>query len=91
MAIEIISPSNTSGEYIRKFNLYLEAGVREYWIVSPEDKIIQINHFEEGKYLSVIHKAGTLLPVSILEGLSISLNGIFGPLIPQAAVRPTDT
>ena len=32
--IEIISPSNSSHDYIRKLNLYADAGVREYWIVS---------------------------------------------------------
>jgi Uma2 family endonuclease len=78
MIVEILSPSNTSGEYLRKFNLYLEAGVREYWIVLPEDKIVQVNLLEGGKYLSVIHKAGASLPVSILDGLSISLNDVFG-------------
>jgi Uma2 family endonuclease len=77
MVIEIISPSNTSGEYIRKFNLYLESGVREYWIVSPEDKFVQVNLLKDGKYLSEIHKAGTALPVSIFEGLSISLSDVF--------------
>jgi Uma2 family endonuclease len=80
MAVEIISPSNTGSEYIRKFNLYLGAGVREYWIVLPEDKIIQVNLLQNGRYLSEIHKAGKVpaLPVSILEGLSITLDDVFG-------------
>jgi Uma2 family endonuclease len=77
MVIEIISPSNTGGEYIRKFNLYLESGVREYWIVSPEDKFVQVNVLKDGKYLSEIHKAGTALPVSLFEGLSVNLNDVF--------------
>lgn len=33
--IEIVSPSNASHDYIRKLNLYADAGVREYWIVDP--------------------------------------------------------
>ena len=28
---EIISPSNSSQDYVRKLNLYMDAGVREYW------------------------------------------------------------
>ena len=31
--IEIVSPSNSSHDYILKLNLYANAGVREYWIV----------------------------------------------------------
>jgi Uma2 family endonuclease len=37
LVIEILSPSTSSMDRVRKFNLYLEAGVREYWIVDPED------------------------------------------------------
>lgn len=33
--VEIVSPSTSSHDYIRKLNLYAEAGVREYWIVDP--------------------------------------------------------
>ena len=33
--IEIVSPSNSSHDYILKLNLYADAGVREYWIVDP--------------------------------------------------------
>ncbi|MDE7479609.1 MAG: Uma2 family endonuclease, partial [Lachnospiraceae bacterium] len=34
--IEIASPSNPSHDYVKKLNLYLDAGVREYWIVNPQ-------------------------------------------------------
>ena len=33
--IEIVSPSNPGHDYVRKLNLYMDAGVREYWIVNP--------------------------------------------------------
>ena len=45
--IEIISPSNSSHDYIRKLNLYADAGVREYWIVDPRSKKIFIYHLEK--------------------------------------------
>lgn len=45
--IEIISPGNSSHDYIRKLNLYAEAGVREYWIVDPRSKKIFIYHLEK--------------------------------------------
>ncbi len=40
--IEIISPSNPEHDYVRKLNLYLDAGVREYWIVDPRDRKILV-------------------------------------------------
>lgn len=33
--IEIISEDNPSYDYVLKLNLYMEANVREYWIVNP--------------------------------------------------------
>lgn len=50
--IEIISPGNPEHDYIRKLNLYADAGVREYWIVDPRDRKIlvydlQNEHAEE--------------------------------------------
>lgn len=33
--IEIVSPSTSTHDYVRKLNLYMEAGVKEYWIVDP--------------------------------------------------------
>lgn len=38
--IEIISPSNPGHDYVKKLNLYMDAGVREYWIVDPAEETI---------------------------------------------------
>jgi Uma2 family endonuclease len=76
LVIEILSPSNTSEEFIRKLNLYLKAGVREYWIVSPKEKIVQVNLLENNTYRSVLYKDG-VLPVSVLEGFSVTLSEVF--------------
>ena len=44
--IEIVSPSNSSHDYVMKLNLYADAGVREYWIVDPAKNRIMIWNFE---------------------------------------------
>lgn len=38
--IEIISPDNPAHDYVRKLSLYMDAGVREYWIVDPLERTI---------------------------------------------------
>lgn len=48
--IEIISPSNPSHDYIRKLNLYADAGVREYWIVNPMKENVLVYFFEENNF-----------------------------------------
>ncbi len=48
--IEIISPSTSSHDYIRKLNLYADSGVKEYWIVDPERKRIFVYFLENTKF-----------------------------------------
>lgn len=48
--IEIVSPSNTTHNYIRKLNLYVKAGVREYWIVDPIEKVVSVYFFEQSPF-----------------------------------------
>ena len=45
--IEIISPGTFSHDYVRKLNLYLDAGVKEYWIADPMKKKVLVYHLEE--------------------------------------------
>ncbi len=47
-AIEIVSPSSKTMDYIRKCALYEAAGVREYWIVDPKEKSVLVYNFEHG-------------------------------------------
>ncbi|KGP74221.1 Uma2 family endonuclease [Pontibacillus yanchengensis] len=49
--IEIISPSNQSHDLVIKLNLYMDYGVKEYWIVNPLLNTIQLYILdEEGNY-----------------------------------------
>lgn len=47
-AIEIVSPSSKTMDYIRKCALYEVAGVREYWIVDPKERRVIVYNFEHG-------------------------------------------
>jgi Uma2 family endonuclease len=76
LVVEILSPSNTADEYIRKFNLYMKAGVREYWIVSPESKTVQSFVLQNGAYTGTVCDSGALSS-AILEGLAITLADVF--------------
>jgi Uma2 family endonuclease len=77
LVVEILSPSNSGEECVRKFNLYLEAGVREYWIVAPESKTVQAFVLRNGAYEGTVYPANAALPSAVLEGLSITLADVF--------------
>jgi Uma2 family endonuclease len=77
LVVEILSPSNTADEYVRKFNLYMKAGVREYWIVSPESKTVQSFVLQNGAYTGTVYDSGAALPSAVLNGLSVTLRDVF--------------
>mgnify|MGYP002868597315 CR=1 FL=1 len=52
MVMEVISPSSRSKDRVLKLNKYMDNGVREYWIVDPELREIQVYYFEGGSVFS---------------------------------------
>ena len=77
LVVEILSPSNNAIEMQRKFNLYRDAGVREYWVVDGEHKNLTVYLFD-GKYAeSQTYGEKDIVPVTVLEGLSIELEPVF--------------
>ena len=77
LIIEIASPSNTHSELFRKFYYYLGAGVREYWIIDPEIKKVNVQIYENGHYISTFYGNNDRIPVTILAGLEISLEELW--------------
>ena len=53
LVVEILSPGNSQKEMDAKFDLYQEAGVKEYWVVFPTEKMIQIFALQDGKYIGL--------------------------------------
>ena len=77
LVVEILSPSTSKNNKITKFKLYKQAGVREYWIVDPVDKIVSVYVFEEGQLGMFNYDETEKIPVHVLEGCEIDLSTIF--------------
>jgi len=69
--IEIISPSTSGHDYIRKLNLYANAGVREYWIVNPINQSVYVYHLEESKFETYAYTFHDKIKVNIYNDLWI--------------------
>jgi Uma2 family endonuclease len=78
MAVEILSPSTQGKDRLLKFNKYMEAGVREYWIIDPKDEIISVNILKNGEYVTKMYGNTGSIPVHVLEGCIISIDDLFG-------------
>ena len=62
--VEILSPSTRERDLHLKASKYANSGVREYWIIDPDRKIILVYHFTESCFPACFSFADTI-PVSI--------------------------
>ncbi len=72
-AVEVLSPSTASHDHVCKRRVYERAGVREYWLVHPTDRIVTIYRLENGKFGTpdVCELSGET-PVGVLPGVVIA-------------------
>lgn len=71
--IEIVSPSTSSHDYVRKLNLYMNAGVKEYWIVNPMDRSVYVYFLQEDKFKTAAYTLNDSIKVNIYDDLWIHL------------------
>ena len=77
MIVEIVSPSSSRHDRFRKLNKYLNAGVMEYWIADPDDKILNVHVLDNGKYIIEAYGSEDVVSVRVLEGCKIRLPDVF--------------
>jgi Uma2 family endonuclease len=77
LVIEILSPSNTAFEMERKLYLYWEAGVKEYWVVNPQNKQISAYRLKDSRYVMQAYQLQDTITSMALPGLEIPLSVIF--------------
>lgn len=79
LVVEITSPSTFQKDLKEKFNLYEKAGVKEYWIVYPEESTISVFHLtNESRYSRPeVYTGQDSIPIGIFEDLTIDLMEVF--------------
>ncbi len=69
--IEVVSPGNPGNDYVRKLNLYADAGVREYWIVDPMEESIFVYRLELERFKAVAYTFRDAIQVGIYDDFTI--------------------
>lgn len=82
LAIEILSPSTRSKDMLRKLDLFLQTGVKEYWIVDTEKKEFYVYVFnkvnDEYEILDYsTYNIDTTLKSKTFESLEVPLKDVF--------------
>jgi Uma2 family endonuclease len=78
LVIEIISESTAYRDLVQKKKLYVRFGVKEYWIVIPEESSVDIFTLKDNAF--VLHKSygkEDILQSPLLKKLKIELKKIF--------------
>jgi Uma2 family endonuclease len=81
IVVEILSPGNNTKELQNKYEVYEEAGVKEYWIVSPQDNTflkytLTDSQFQASRLMTV----GDVVTTSILPAFELDLETVFSSL-----------
>ena len=58
LVVEILSPSSISHDRLAKMRLYQQAGVGEYWIITPFPPLVEIFRLESARYY--MHSGGVI-------------------------------
>jgi len=78
LVLEILSEGTRKKDITKKFDLYSSTGVKEYWIVNPLNKEVQVFHFDEGEIIENITFKGKETAGSfIFEGFGIPVEKVF--------------
>lgn len=65
--LEVISPTTKKKDCIKKLSKYMDAGVREYWILDPYQKKLLVYFFEDDVYPKICGLYEPI-PVGIYDG-----------------------
>lgn len=84
--IEVVSSSSRGVDYGKKLGAYIDAGVREYWIVDPEKKVI-VAYYLEQPDIPVIHHFGDIVKPGIYQDLMFDSSQLEKIQYKSASVR----
>jgi len=79
LVVEIVSPSSGTMDQKIKFALYEKAGVKEYWIVYPAEKIVMVFTLGENSQYGrpSVYSQEDKIAVPLLGAVTIDLGPVF--------------
>lgn len=82
LVIEILSDSTRSKDMVDKLNTYMLSGVKEYWVIDPNQQTILIYEFVDrviDRYKT--YEMGSVAQSFVFNGLSVDVQCLFSDLI----------
>ncbi len=80
LVVEILSPGTRRIDQKEKKNIYQRNGVREYWLVDPRSRSVEVFRLQAGEYdAGRRFVAGDMLDCAVLPGLRLEVAAMFPP------------
>ncbi|CEP67249.1 Nuclease, putative, TT1808 [Moorella glycerini] len=78
LVVEILAPGTGYYDLRSKYKVYEKSGVREYWIVDPQQKSVQVFCLQEGKFTldQEVEQQGAVKS-RVIAGLEVRVESIF--------------
>ena len=78
LIVEVLSPSTAYYDLRHKKNIYEKFGVKEYWILDPIQRILEIYTNKENKFsLQAEYKQTDIAKSFLIQDLEINLAEVF--------------
>ena len=81
LAVEILSASGIRRDRYEKLEQYARFGVKEYWIIDPANRSVEILTLRDGRY--TLHSSAAqsgAVSSQVLAGFELEVGQIFGSL-----------
>jgi len=77
-ACEVLSPSNTTNDTVRKFRVLHAHGVPHYWLVDPDRKLLTVYRYSADGYISLqIAEDGERIRAEPFDAVELDLGLLF--------------
>lgn len=83
LVVEVLSPSTAGHDHVAKRRVYERAGVREYWLVHPVDRVITVYRLAGSEFGKPdVQELQGSTPVGVLPGVGIAWDALAARLPP---------
>jgi Uma2 family endonuclease len=81
LVAEILSPATGYYDLAHKKDIYEQTGVKEYWILDPKGKFVEIFWNDNGRFVTLAkHRERGAVESRLLSGFSVDVAALFAPL-----------
>ena len=81
LVAEVLSPGTRRRDRLDKRDLYEQHGVKEYWLVDPEARTVEVLFLERGQYRLVGRWSEGQATSRLLRGFKVPVQDLFGSAV----------